>query len=259
MRDPAIARLIERIRQTRVSVTLARTGTVGIASAAGALTPAVAAVRPRSARARRCRSAGAFSSIAGVNAAVVLVLAGLIWNGAQDLSRAWDDVRKVRESDSVLALLESEAGRLQNLIHRYINQPSPQIFAEILLLREAVLGTLGNRGAIDPMLAGSVDELERATERFLAGFGDLRAEQTAIARAYEDQVLAPAREMAGLYAIIDGAIGRRDALIWPSLGKSREAFSATLVAANAYYLSLASEAAEEARNNIETIEIDDSR
>ena len=81
-------------------------------------------------------------AIAGVNAAVVLVLAGLIWNGAQDLSRAWDDVRKVRESDKVLALLESEAGRLQNLIHRYINQPSPQIFAEILLLREAVLGTL---------------------------------------------------------------------------------------------------------------------
>ncbi len=45
-------------------------------------------------------------------------------------------MRQVRQSDRVLALLEEQAGRLQNLIHRYINQPSPEIFAEILLLRE---------------------------------------------------------------------------------------------------------------------------
>jgi signal transduction histidine kinase len=193
-------------------------------------------------------------TIAGVNAAVVLILAGLIWNGAKELSRAWDEVLKVRESDRVLALLESEAGRLQNLIHRYINQPSPQIFAEILLLREAVLGTLRSRGASDPMLAGSVGALEHATDRFLAGFGDLRAEQAATAKTYEEQVLAPAREMSGLYAIIDSSVGRRDSLIWPPLGKSREAFAAMLVAANSYYLSLASDAADEARTHLETIE-----
>jgi signal transduction histidine kinase len=60
--------------------------------------------------------------------------------------------------------------------------------------------------------------------------------------------------MAGLYSIIEGATGQRDALIWPALGKSREAFTAMLVAANAYYLSLASASAEEARRNTETIE-----
>ena len=60
--------------------------------------------------------------------------------------------------------------------------------------------------------------------------------------------------MAGLYSIIEGATGHRDALIWPSLGKSREAFTAMLVAANAYYLSLATASAEEARRNTETIE-----
>src|SRR6202041_175459 len=52
----------------------------------------------------------------------------------------------------------------------------------------------------------------------------------------------------------EGATGHRDALIWPSLGKSREAFTAMLVAANAYYLSLATASAEEARRNTETIE-----
>ncbi|MDB5632085.1 MAG: ATP-binding region, ATPase-like [Tardiphaga sp.] len=193
-------------------------------------------------------------SIAALNSAVVLVLAGLIWSGSQVLSSAWDDLRQVRQSDQILALLESETGRLQNLIHRYINQPSPELFAEILLLREAVLGTLNTRASTDPMLSGSVAELERVTERFLSGFGELRGLQSTIAKTYEEQVLSPAKDMAGLYSIIEGATGQRDALIWPALGKSREAFTAMLVAANAYYLSLASASAEEARRNTETIE-----
>src|SRR3974390_912334 len=60
--------------------------------------------------------------------------------------------------------------------------------------------------------------------------------------------------MAGLYSIIEGATGHRDAKIWPALGRSREAFTGMLVAANAYYLSLATASAEEARRNTETIE-----
>lgn len=193
-------------------------------------------------------------SIAALNSAVVVILAGLIWSGARVLDSAWQDVRQVRESDKILALLESETGRLQNLIHRYINQPSPDLFAEILLLREAVLGTLKNRASTDPMLSGSVAELERVTESFLNGFGELRSVQAAISKTYEQQVLAPAKDIAGLYAIIEGATERRDAPIWPPLGKSREAFTALLVAANSYYLSLASDAAEEARKNSQTIE-----
>lgn len=193
-------------------------------------------------------------SIAALNSAVVVVLAAMIWSGSKGLDDAWDEVRRVRESDKILAVLESETGRLQNLIHRYINQPGPELFAEILLLREAVLGTLTTRASTDPMLSGSVRELEQVIEKFLDGFGEVRAIQTTIAKTYEEQVLTPSREMAGLYAIVDGATGRRDALIAPSLGKSREAFTAMLVAANAYYLSLASESADDARRSTETIE-----
>ncbi|WP_291713370.1 HAMP domain-containing sensor histidine kinase [Bradyrhizobium sp.] len=193
-------------------------------------------------------------SIAALNSAVVIVLAALIWNGAQVLGSAWEDVRQVRESDKILARLESETSRLQNLIHRYINQPSSELFAEILLLREAVLGTLTRRASTDPMLAGSVAQLEHSTERFLNGFGELRGLQTTIKKTYDEQVLAPAKDMAGLYSIIEGATGHRDALIWPSLGKSREAFTAMLVAANSYYLTLAAASAEDARRNTETIE-----
>lgn len=193
-------------------------------------------------------------SIATLNSAVVLVLALMIWSGVRVLGSAWEDVRQVRESDKILALLETETGRLQNLIHRYINQPSTDLFAEILLLREALLGTLNTRAATDPMLSGSVVELERVTERFLAGFGELRTLQATISKTYEDQVLTPAKDMAGLYAIIEGATGNRDAAIWPPLGRSRDAFTAMLVAANAYYLSLATAAAEDARRNTQIIE-----
>jgi signal transduction histidine kinase len=193
-------------------------------------------------------------SIAALNATVAIILAALIWNGANVLSRSWDDVRTVRESDKLLVLLESEASRLQNLIHRYINQPSQEVLTEILGLHGEVLSTLRNRGAVDPVLSGSADELRAVTERFLQGFGEVRALQTTIAHTYENEVLKPAREMAGLYAIIEGAIGARDALLLPSLGKSREAFTASLVAANAFYLSLASDAADEARKNITTVE-----
>ena len=85
--------------------------------------------------------------LAALNGAVAVILAALIWNGANTLSRAWDEVRRVRESDKLLVLLESEASRLQNLIHRYINQPNAEVFAEILRLHGEVLSTLRNRGA----------------------------------------------------------------------------------------------------------------
>src|ERR1700722_12181545 len=193
-------------------------------------------------------------SIAALNSAVVVVLVAMIWNGAQVLGMAWDDVRQVRESDKILALLESETSRLQDLTHRYINQPSPALFGEISQLRERVNGTLTTHASTDPMLSGSVGRLERVTDGFLNGFGELRTVQATISKTYEDQVLTPARDMAGLYSIIEGASGHRDAPIWPSLGKSREAFTALLVAANSYYLSLASASAEEARRNTDIIE-----
>src|SRR4029077_6310530 len=113
------------------------------------------------------------------------------------------------------------------------------LFAEILLLREAVLGTLTRRASTDPMLSGSGAGLQHAPEPFLNGFGELRSLQNTIKKTYDEQVQAPAKDMAGLYSIIEGATGHRDALIWPALGKSREAFTAMLVAANSYYLTLA--------------------
>ncbi len=193
-------------------------------------------------------------SIAVVNSAIVMILAGLIWSGANVLSSAWNELRRVRESDALLAAVGTDAGRLQSLIHQYINEQQPEIFAEILRRREAVLGTLKARASIDPLLSNAVPDLTAITERFLTGFEDLRTLQATITRTYEEELLAPARQMSGLYGIIESATGSKDALIFPALDKSRERFTAMLVAVNAYYLSLAPDTVEEARTNIGGIE-----
>ena len=106
----------------------------------------------------------------------------------------------------------------------------------------------------DPILAGSTEPLLEATERFVAGFSELRNVQSAISTAYENQVLKPAHEMAGLYAIIEN--GTRDAVVADLAGalKSRESFSTTLVLTNVFYLTQARDTAEEILKNLESIE-----
>ena len=95
----------------------------------------------------------------------------------------------------------------------------------------------------------------QSTERFVAGFSDLRNVQSAIATAYENQVLKPAQEMAGPLRHHGERHARAaTSLIWPALSKSRESFSTTLVLTNAFYLTQTREIAEEILKNLETIE-----
>src|SRR5450432_2493556 len=72
--------------------------------------------------------------------------------------------------------------------------------------------------------------------------------------AYENQVLAPAREMSGLYAIVEGATSDRSALVWPALSKSRDTFSTTLVLTDVFYLQHEPDTAKEVTRNLERIE-----
>jgi signal transduction histidine kinase len=53
---------------------------------------------------------------------------------------------------------------------------------------------------------------------------------------------------------VEDATKERNALIWPALNKSREAFSRTLVLTNVFYFTPTRQAAEEVTKNLETIE-----
>jgi signal transduction histidine kinase len=193
-------------------------------------------------------------SLAALNAIVVFVFAAVIWDGTRVLTDARNELRQTRNSDRLLSQLEGDAGRLQGLIHRYFTLPNAELLKEITGLRETVMTTLKVHAAADPILKEAAEPLVQATERFVAGFSDLRNVQSAISTSYENQVLKAVHEMAGLYAIIENATRDQSALIWPSLSKSRESFSTTLVLTNAYYLTQTRATAEEILKNLDAIE-----
>ena len=149
--------------------------------------------------------------IAALNTVVAIILAALIWDGAQEpdrgAQRAAADARFRPPAGARWRARPSACRASSTAISR---SPTPDA-PEITQLRETLLTTLSNRASADPILAGSASGLVQATERFVAGFSDLRNVQRAIARTYESQVLKPAHEMAGLYAIMEGAtrIARR--------------------------------------------------
>jgi hypothetical protein len=185
-------------------------------------------------------------AIAVLNSAVALVLVILIWDGAKALGGAWTELRQARQSEKLLVSLESEAGRLQSLIHRYFDQPSPSVLAEIIRRREALMSRLRAEASLDALTAGPARELIEITERFITGFDDLRAVRSSLSSIYDTDILRPAKDMAGLYAKIDAGLEGRVSPIAPLFGKSREAFNAMLLAANAYYLSISADSGEEA-------------
>ena len=194
------------------------------------------------------------AAIAGLNAAVVLLFAGLIADGARDLNAAWTDLSQVRRSERLLASVESQSGRLQGLIHRYFNQPQPDVLEEIERRKQALLATLSMRAAADPLLAGSAASIADSAQQFVASFDVLRDMRATIADTYERGVLASARDMTRLYSELEATITDRASPLWNEFAKSRDAFSTAVVSVNAYYLSLASEPAAHARSNLDVIE-----
>ena len=169
-----------------------------------------------------CRFAGASSRSRPSTSWSAIIFAAVIWDGAKVLTSARNDLQGTRESDRQLALLESQAGRLQSLIHRYFTQPDAELLREITDLRTSLLSTLrdGLRRS-DPFgLGGRRGAGDRKVRRRLRPIAQRAG---TIMSTYENQVLAPAKEMSGLYAIVEGATTERSALIWPTLSRSREA------------------------------------
>jgi len=115
----------------------------------------------------------------------------------------------VRESDQILVAGKAETGRLQNLIHRYINQPSPGIVRrDPAGCAKAVARHAQQPGHRTDPDAGreSVEELEACHRALLSGFGELRS----AADDDFENLRRPGFERRpgtwpGLYSIIEGA------------------------------------------------------
>ncbi|MGY2051613.1 ATP-binding protein [Methylobacterium sp. JK268] len=178
-------------------------------------------------------------AIAGLNSALALVLIGMIWDGAAVLARTWDELGQVRQSERFLGQIDRDTERLQSLIHRYISQADADVLARIGDLRDTLIGRLRVQARLDPLLAQPSETLREVTERFIDGFAALRETRSSLWQVYETSIVRPAREMAGLYAVLEGA-GEQEAIAAP-LSRARQAFHAMVLAANAFSLS-ASEA-----------------
>ena len=184
-------------------------------------------------------------AIAALNSGLAAILLVSVWSAAQVLNNAWLELRQARQAERLLGQVDRESERLQGLIHRYNTQPDGKILERIAGLKSSLLTRLRNEAAADLIDPGSAAELGRLIERVLAGFDALRTMRAGISRTYDLKISRPSREMAGLYGLIENLELPSRAALLPPLGKSRDAYHAMLLAANAYYLSTSSSSAAE--------------
>ncbi len=189
-----------------------------------------------------------------LNLAFITLLMLLIASGARAIRSAWGDLQEARRIDRLLASIENDAGRLQTLIHRYFALPNEMVLNEIEQRRKALLAKLAIEQEIDLALQNPARSVTSVTERFMLGFDELRSVRETISSIYENEIRKPASELSQLYAVVETAMADRAALVGPSLGKSREAFSVFLVAINDYYLTQSVQAQREASRSIEVIQ-----
>ena len=185
-------------------------------------------------------------AIAALNSALALALLFIVWDGAQGLSRAWTELRHVRQTERFLDQIDRDTERHQGLTHRYIVQPEADVLAEITRLRETLLSRLRVQARLDPLLKGVAQQLTEVTDRFVGGFDALRDGRSRIWAIYDAQIARPSREMSGLYGVIEGLeASTPGSLVAAPLAKSREAYHAMMLSTNAFYLSTSPDAAEE--------------
>lgn len=189
-----------------------------------------------------------------LNLAFITLLMALIGTGATAIRAAWSDLQEARRIDRILASIENDAGRLQTLIHRYFALPNEVVLNEIEQRRRALLGKLAIERDIDFALENPARSVTSVTERFMLGFDELRSVRETISSIYDNEIRRPASELSQLYSVVETAMADRSALVAPSLGKSREAFSIFLVAINDYYLTQSVQAQREASRSIEVIQ-----
>lgn len=203
---------------------------------------------------RRLPIRGRILATAAINTGLVLLLTLFVLGGARQLNVAWADLIEARRTDRVLTSVESEAGRLQSLIHRYFTQPSPELLAQIEIARQALSASLAQSDGMPEVAGASARDVAGIVQRVVAGFEQLRAVRRNISELYETGVLRSAADISGLYAILETTLRGNNGLIVPTLARSREIFSRVVVAANGYYLTFSANSAQDAFSGLDAIE-----
>ncbi|HEY8579896.1 MAG TPA: HAMP domain-containing sensor histidine kinase [Beijerinckiaceae bacterium] len=189
-----------------------------------------------------------------LNTLAILFVGLSVMQGAGAFKTSWRDLLEARNADRLLTRIEAEASGLQSQIHRYFTQPDPHLQLQIELRRKTLAELLENVGLAAPEAAGSASSLSVIKDRLIASFEDLRRARVRLSSVYETEFLRLAKEIDGLYGVLESAVRPDDTLMRPALAKSRAAFTAAVLSGNAFYLSQSQNAAQEAFANVAMIQ-----
>lgn len=189
----------------------------------------------------------------GLNGLALLALGALLVFGSSVIRQQWEEVRGARALDRLFVGIDSDIGRLQGLVHRYLHTPTADLLAEIAGGQAALLGKMDRIATPDAGIAADVERLSHSTRRFFAGFESLRDILERKQRTYESAILNAGAEMPTLYATLEATARGASPALTNDLNRVRELFSDALIAANAFYLTGDPAAAERARDRLISI------
>jgi signal transduction histidine kinase/CheY-like chemotaxis protein len=176
--------------------------------------------------------------VVALNAVVVLAIGLLAWQGAAVISSDLDELRAVQGRIGHLTEIDAQSGRLQSLIRQYLNNPSDEALKDIIRRSEDLFAALAAPTLAQAAGPSDLAQITDAARRFVAGFQLLKAINADIARIYESDILQSAKELSGLYSILNASVrARPGSLLEPALVKSHEHFVEALIAVNTFYFS----------------------
>ena len=193
------------------------------------------------------------SLLVALNLTVFLMLGLVIWQGNRTLGGLWSEVQRITSEHRLFDGIENDAGGLQNQVHRYLEMPGESVLTDIGRLRRQLLSRLASVRAADPATAEGAVRVAKAAQQLLDGFEALREVSAGIRALYHDGILPLGGEVAGLFGILDDATRGADSAAGPAISKSRENFTAALLAINAFYFSGDAEAVAQAQRSLAAV------
>jgi signal transduction histidine kinase/DNA-binding response OmpR family regulator len=188
-----------------------------------------------------------------LNAAIVLSVGLLGWQGASVVRADLNELRDVQTSSRQLADVDAQASRLQSLIRQYLNSPTDEVLKEIIRRSEDLFSALA-ASSHRHHPGNEFAQMNDAARRFVAGFQQLKSINARIAGTYESEIVQTANEMSGLYAILNSTTRTKPgALLAPALVKSHESFVETVIAINTFYFNANSTRAESAHDALSRV------
>ncbi|MBC7908301.1 MAG: response regulator [Rhodospirillaceae bacterium] len=184
--------------------------------------------------------------VVALNTGVVLAVGVLGWQSVGVVRADLDELRVVQQRGRQLTDIDAQASRLQSLIRQYLNSPTEEVLKNIVRRSDELFAAL-TATTHDQRMSAEIGQMNESARRFIAGFQHLKAINADIARIYEAEIVSTAREMSGLYAILNSTVrSRPNTLLAPALVKSHEDFVEAVIAINTFYFSSGTERAEAA-------------